>query len=168
MENNPENNTFLAIVNSVFKLKFIALIISALLILSGLWAIFLGLFRMYEGVTETFKLIEEHNGTPGLYFIEAIDIFLFSLVVLVMGGGVYKLFVGDKDTFKDSMVFSKIQSFIDLKILLWEALLLMLTVWCALSFFTHSEDLKYELLILPATILLLAIALKFMKSSQNH
>lgn len=168
MENTTGKKSFSAIINSVFRLKFLALIISILIVISGLCALFLGLFRMYEGTTETLKLFEGHEGTPGVYFIEAIDTLLFSLVILVMGGGIFKLFVGDKNTFKDSVVFSKIHSFMDLKILLWEALLLTLTVWCSLNFFAHPQDLKYELLILPTTILLLAIALKFMKSSQKH
>lgn len=51
----------------------------------------------------------------------------------------------------------------DLKVLLWETLLLTLTVWFSLNFFAHPENSTYEHLILPVSILLLALALKLVK-----
>lgn len=147
---------------SFFKLKYFALIISFLIILSGLTAIVIGSIRLFTGLINLFK----GGGHPGVHIIEAVDTLLFSLVILVLGGGIFKLFVGNEDTFKDSIVFSKIQTFMDLKILLWETLLLTLTVWCSLGFFAHPDAINYEQLILPTSIVLLAIALKLMKGTK--
>lgn len=162
MSSHTDKKPFLNKFEGIFKLNYFALIISILIICSGIIAIVVGCFRLFKGVLDLIGLYEGST-RPGIHIIEAVDTFLFSLVILVLGGGIFKLFVGDENTFKNSIVFSKIKSFMDLKVLLWETLLLTLTVWCSLGFFAHPEDLHYEQLILPITILLLALALKFMK-----
>lgn len=147
-----------------FKVKYLALLVSILLMISGILAIAIGAIRLVESFLQ---LLGVHEGKPGIHLIESVDTLLFALVILVLAGGIYKLFVGNQDTFKESVIFSKLNSFMDLKVLLWETLLLTLTVWCVLSFFLDPEDLKYELLILPSSILLLALALKLIKEEKK-
>jgi hypothetical protein len=125
--------------------------------LSGFIAIVVGTVFLFKSNLELNGL-NEGDGPPGILLIEAVDTYLFSFVILVLGGGIFKLFVGDENTFKGSVVFSKIKTFMDLKVLLREALLLTLKAWCALGFFAHPKDLQFEKLILPITIVLLAFA----------
>lgn len=152
-------------IEKIFRLKYTALLISILISITGIIAIVIGSIRLIEGILVITGYHEE--GKAGIYLIEAVDTYLFALVILVLGGGIFKLFVGNKDTFKESAVLSKINTFMDLKSLLWETLLLTLTVWCALSFFAEPDKMQYEQLILPVTILLLALALKFMKAAEK-
>jgi uncharacterized membrane protein YqhA len=101
---------------------------------------------------------QEH---PGFYLVEAIDAILLSIVIFILSGGIYKLFVGNKNTFSSSLVFSKLTTFKELKVMLWEALLLTLTVWCVLGFYISPEKIiGYERLVVPGGILLLALALR--------
>jgi hypothetical protein len=158
--------SFLSKFDTVFTLKYFALVISLMIMLSGFIAIVFGSMRLLEGIMQIIGL-QEGDDKPGIHIIEAVDTYLFSLVILVLGGGIFKLFVGNEYTFKGSVVFSKIKTFMDLKVLLWETLLLTLTVWCALGFFAHPRDLQYEQLILPVTIVLLALALKLMKGAKG-
>jgi hypothetical protein len=158
--------SFLSKFETVFTLKYFALVISLMIMLSGFIAIVFGSMRLLEGIMQIIGL-QEGDDKPGIHIIEAVDTYLFSLVILVLGGGIFKLFVGNEYTFKGSVVFSKIKTFMDLKVLLWETLLLTLTVWCALGFFAHPRDLQYEQLILPVTIVLLALALKLMKGAKG-
>ena len=151
---------------TVFTLKYFALIISLMIMLSGFVAVVVGSMRLFKSIMELIGL-QEDDHRPGVHLIEAVDTYLFSLVILVLGGGIFKLFVGNENTFKGSAVFSKIKTFMDLKVLLWETLLLTLTVWCALGFFSHPEDLRYEQLILPVTIVLLALALKLIRGVRS-
>jgi hypothetical protein len=162
MSNSNEKKSFTDKLESLFKLKYFALIISFLIIFSGLIAVVIGSLRLFDGLTGVMGLFNG-EGHPGVHIIEAVDTLLFSLVIFVLGGGIFKLFVGNEDTFNESIVFSKIKTFKDLKILLWETLLLTLTVWCSLGFFAQPNDLNYEQLILPVSIVLLAVALKLMK-----
>ena len=130
----------------------------------ALLAIILGARKLIEAIL---IISGYHEGRPGVYIIESVDAFLFALVIFILAGGIFKLFVGNENTLKDNIVFSRIHSFLDLKVLLWETLLLTLTVWCSLDFFLKPEELSFELLILPASIVLLALALKLMKRN-NH
>ena len=165
MANLSPTNNFISKLERIFKIRYLALGVSILLLLSGIMAIILGAIRIVESVLIITGI---HEGKkPGIYIIEAVDTLLFSLVILVLAGGIYKLFVGNETTFSDSAIFSKLNSFMDLKVLLWETLLLTLTVWCSLSFFLDPENLKYQQLILPLSILLLALALKFMKTDKH-
>jgi len=162
MSNNIHKKSFFSKLESVFTLKYFALIISLMILLSGFIAVVVGSIRLFKSIIELIGL-HEGEGKPGIHLIEAVDTYLFALVILVLGGGIFKLFVGNDDTFKGSIVFSKIKTFMDLKVLLWETLLVTLTVWCALGFFSHPDELQYEQLVLPITIVLLALALKLMK-----
>lgn len=164
MSVTPIKNAKPSKLEKIFQLKYFAILISILTLLCGIIAIVLGSIHLIESIMAITGI---HEGKPGIYLIEAVDTYLFALVILVLAGGVFKLFVGNEQTFKNSVVFSKINAFMHLKVLLWETILLTLTVWCALSFFVESEDLKYEQLVLPVSILLLALALKFIKSDKD-
>jgi uncharacterized membrane protein YqhA len=155
MEQQPWYNGFLS---RLFGMKYLAFLVSLLLLIIGVLVIVLSINTMVRAVAE---FLEKENGHPGAHLIEAVDTLLFSMVILILSGGIYKLFVGDKDTFKHISILSKLKSFKDLKILLWETILLTLTVWAALNFFL-DEIYTYEQLILPASILLLAVALRVM------
>ncbi|TPV35602.1 YqhA family protein [Paucihalobacter ruber] len=167
MSTPNEKKSFIDKLKSIYNLKYFAIIISFLITLTGLIAIGIGSLRLSNGLLSVFGLFRGQEAHPGVHIIEAVDTLLFSVVILILGGGIFKLFVGDEDTFKESIVFSKIKTFKDLKILLWETLLLTLTVWCSLSFFAHPDDLRYTQLILPLTIVLLAIALKLMRDTKE-
>jgi len=148
----------------IFQVKYLALIVSILLMISGVIAIVIGTIKLVESILQIPGI---HKGeTPGIALIESLDTLLFSVVILVLAGGIFKLFVGNENTFKKSAIFSRIITFMDLKVLLWETLLLTLTVWCALGFFLN-KDLRYEQLILPVSIVLLALALKLMKGKKH-
>lgn len=150
----------------IFRLKYPAIVISGLILLIGLLAILQGGYKTYKAAL---YLLGIENGKAGVAIIEAVDTYLFSLVILILGGGIFKLFVGDSDTFSSNPVLSRITSFVALKILLWETLLLTLTVWCALEFFiTEPDELHIRQLIIPASVLILAAALKLIKGSGSH
>jgi uncharacterized membrane protein YqhA len=164
--NTPEKRPTLADrLEGLFSLKYLALIVSFLLMVCGILAIILGGVFLVESIA---IMIGLHEGKPGINMIESVDTFLFALVILILSGGIFKLFVGDENTLKNSIVFANIKSFKDLKVLLWETILLTLTVWCSLAFFLSPEKLYYEILIFPVTIVLLALALKFLRGNHHH
>jgi hypothetical protein len=152
-------------IEKLFKFKYLALLISLLILICGLTAIFVGTLRIYEGIL---ILAGFHEGKPGVLLIESVDAFLFSLVVLILSGGIFKLFCGNESTFSGIGIFSQLKTFKDLKILLWESLLLTLTVWCANSFFLDSTESQNEQLILPVSIVLLAIALHLVRGKKGE
>ena len=152
-------------IEKLFKFKYIALLISILTLICGLTAIFVGLLRITEAIL---VLAGIHTGRPGVLLIESVDTFLFSLVVLILSGGIFKLFCGNETTFSNIGIFSQLKTFKDLKVLLWESLLLTLTVWCANSFFLDTAESTYERLILPVSIVLLALALHLVRGKKGE
>jgi len=148
-------------------MKYFALVVSIFIMISGIAAIVVGTVRLFQGIIALIGFHGHEDERPGLQIVEAVDTYLFSIVVLILAGGIFKLFVGKEETFKDNIVFSKIKSFMDLKVLLWETLLLTLTVWCSLDFFTQVGDSTYQQLILPVSIVLLAFALKLIKGNKE-
>ena len=142
-------------------MKIPAPLISSLIILLGIMALGLGVYRTYEAAL---ILLQIEEGLAGVTLIEALDVYLVALVILILGGGIFKLFVGDENTFKAIPVLASISSFKELKILLWETLLLMLTIWATLDFaIDEPEQLQFELLIIPLSVLILAVALRLVR-----
>jgi hypothetical protein len=149
----------------LFSLKFAAMLIAILFMMIGLGGIGLGLVSVYHAFL---VLIGRESGRVGVHLIESIDKLLFSLVIMILSAGIYKLFTGNKATYSNSLVLKGINSFKELKILLWETLLLTLTVWSSLGFLTQTENFRLEQLILPGSILLLAIALYIVKGKNKE
>ena len=160
MENKPWYN---GKISKLFSMKYPAFMVALILLIIGVLVILLGVSTIVSAVVEFF----EEKGHSGAHLIEAVDTLLFSLVILLLSGGIYKLFVGDSNTFKHISVLSKLKSFKDLKVLLWETILLTLTVWASLDFFLN-DNYKYEQLILPISILILALALRIIKGKELY
>ncbi|NER08916.1 Uncharacterized protein family, UPF0114 [Muriicola jejuensis] len=147
-------------IERMFRIRYLALVICILFLICGFISIGLGVKHIVLSILEVGKGAQ---GKPGIPLIEAVDTLLFSLVVLILCAGIFKLFVGFNNNIGEGPVIAEIKTFKDLKILLWETLLLTLTVWTALGFFEHPNNLKFEQLILPISILLMAAALKLVK-----
>ena len=84
----PERN-FSSKLENIFKVKYLALIVAILLMMCGILAIALGTIRFVESIL----ILVSHEGKPGLHLIESVDTLLFALVILVLAGGIFKLFV---------------------------------------------------------------------------
>jgi len=98
------------------------------------------------------------------YMIQAIDVFLIGLVLMIFAGGIYNLFIRSPESGSaeiDSWV--KVTSITQLKRILVELVIVILfvkTLEGALAI--ASGGYKWENLVLPLGILMLALALKFM------
>lgn len=96
-------------------------------------------------------------------FVSSVDIFLFAMVLVIFGMGVYELFINKIDPVEKKVdsrpSWLQISSIDELKSSLGKVILMVLIV----SFFKHSLDIEYhsatDLLLLASGILLLAVAL---------
>jgi uncharacterized membrane protein YqhA len=108
----------------------------------------------------------EHNARPGLELLHSLDFMFVAIVFLVLALGFAKLFlVGPQTT--ESMhlpTWLRIDSIAELKVLLWETILLTLVI-SALSELTTGlfEKLDWSALITPTAILALAFSLYLVK-----
>lgn len=129
--------------------------------------VFIGL-AVYKTV-QAYILIAEGRieEKPGVLIGEALDGFLVSLFFIIFSIGILKLFLPNKTFIKGyDLPWLKIEDFAGLKFIIWELLLTTLFVYFFAQIILKGENLNWEMLIMPASILILAIAYKFLK--QGH
>ena len=98
------------------------------------------------------------------YLIQSIDIFLIALVLMIFAMGVYKLFIWENEP-KDYKIFAwiNINSVQQLKRILAELVVVILFVKFLEVALVNLNSLEWEMLVLPAAILLLALSVKFLE-----
>ena len=105
-----------------------------------------------------------------IYMVESVDSFLVGLVLLVFSLGVYTLFIGDIRFPAGTQRFAwmRIHSIERLKQVLMEVVLVILAVLFLRVALFEAEKLEWVLLVLPAGIALLALALKLVGWRELH
>jgi len=152
----------------VFLLRFRYLAVVAVLffILNGIALLALGAYKSFHAYQVMLAGMPWEPGKgPGIYIVESIDTFLVALVLFVLAVGLGELFLVSDDE-KNALPipsWMKVKSFLELKLLLWEAGLTVLVVAFLGHAASQAEELHWEVLILPASILMLAVSLFIMK-----
>jgi len=104
---------------------------------------------------------------PGVILVESLDRFLFGFVFIIFSIGLSRLFLAESPFLKNyELPWLKITDFFQLKTLLISAILVALFVaWApvAIAITQHKEPLEWTTLIFPASLVMLAIAGKFIK-----
>ncbi len=98
------------------------------------------------------------------YLIKSLDSFLIALVLLIFSYGVYSLFISKHSSLGESgaLKWLRIPSIAHLKNTLGEVIIVILFVNFLEIALLNLDNLTWELLVLPGSILLLALSLKFL------
>ena len=104
-------------------------------------------------------------------FVSSVDIFLFAMVLIIFGMGIYELFINKIDPVERKAdarpSWLQISSIDELKSSLGKVILMVLIV----SFFKHSLDIQFhsatDLLLLSLGVVLIAVSL-FIANKSNH
>jgi uncharacterized membrane protein YqhA len=154
-----------------FSYRIIAILIALFLFINSLAFTVGGVWLSCKGIYFILKGKIGSEIRPGVMIMESIDIFLLALVFLIFAIGIIKLFIPDahQSIQVKNLHWLKINNFTDLKMLLWEAVLTTLVVFFITGYVHNVEHgVDWETLILPASILLLAISYYIMKKSETH
>ncbi len=149
--------------------RYFFVIAVAILLLNAFIFLLVGAVHSIHGFIEFINVGFSPNdeSRPGISLLEGLDSFMVSLVFLIFGLGIARLFIFDK---MESNLIPKWLNFNDLKglkILLWETILVTLVILCVsnlIKFPTRS----WEALIFPIIILILSLALFLMKGKESH
>lgn len=116
----------------------------------------------------------EHNviGMMAVSLLRSIDLFLIAIVFFVFSMGILALFNTRKEgVFPANFPrWLEIRNFIQLKVILWEAILTTLVVSYLAGLAEQrmrGEPLQLQHLIIPGAILLIAISLFFLKKGEH-
>lgn len=151
-------------IERIFQIRWIILIIVIFTLLNAIAFLFIGISSSLEGY---FAIIsgDDTNLNPGLVILDALDDFLTALVFIIFAMGIAILFLPKKqDALKNKLPeWLSINSFTDLKLLLWEAVLTTLVVYFVNSVVKRDGDYSWEMLILPGSILMLSFCIYILR-----
>lgn len=152
-----------------FTYKLIAVLIAIFMVINSIAFTIAGITLSCKGIYKIFTGELGTEARPGVIIVESVDLFLLALVFLLFAIGIVKLFVPDAHRFikVQNLHWLKINSFTDLKLLLWEAVLTTLVVFFITGYVHDMDNVDWTLLILPASILLLSVSYFIMKKTES-
>jgi uncharacterized membrane protein YqhA len=146
----------------ILKFRYLAVVVVLVLLVHAIGFLALGVFRSIEA----YQLIAaggEWTGAnrPGIHLAESVDSLLLALVLIVLAMGTASLFLRPDGRAVDERVpeWMRVESISELKALLWESILVVLVVAALTSIIAQLDHPTWELLVLPAAILLLSVGL---------
>lgn len=154
-------------INKILWFRYVFLIAVFFTLLNSLFFLAAGVLESVQG----YKIFLQHGlkgeERPGVYFLAGLDLFLVSMVFLIFALGILNIFIHYHKVDENLPDWLKIANFKELKILLWETVLVTLVVFTLTEIGTSRESLKWDSLILPGIILLLTLSLYLMKRNDK-
>ena len=152
----------LIVVRFAFLLGFIFVLLNALVLLV------VSVLKSIEGYRLLLeKGIGHGNGRPGVYILESLDILLISIVFFILAFGILRIFILKDESDEDIPTWLRIHSFMELKALLWETILLTLVVLSFTKIVSEEAPLTLNSLILPGVIVMLSLALLIVRKAHE-
>ncbi|MFN8255909.1 MAG: YqhA family protein [Bacteroidales bacterium] len=148
----------------ILNFRYVLAISVIFLLLSSLIFIIVGAVKSFEGIISFFHtgFQTDENIRPGLKLLEGLDAFMFSLIFMIFGLGIARLFLFSKSADINVPAWLQIDDLKGLKVLLWETILVTLVIF-SINPIVSGEALSWEILIFPVFILILSIALFLMR-----
>ena len=143
-------------------LSFLISVIIAVVLLNCMFYIAIALIK----TAEAYKMVWEGrlHARPGAIIAESVDSFLIAIFFIIFAIGIAKLFLPPNNLLnRINLPWLKVDSFSALKLVMWETLLTTLLVYYVIKAVASGEELQWTTLVLPAGILMLAIAYFLMK-----
>ncbi|HSS39567.1 MAG TPA: YqhA family protein [Polyangia bacterium] len=156
--------------SQLLKVRYIAVVIVALAVVDSMAFLVLGTKSALHGYEQVLGFHGNGSGRPGLELLHSLDFLFVSLVFLVLGLAIAKLFLLGPSDVDDAKLptWLRLHSISELKVLLWETSLVTMLV-VSLSEMTanlDSPNRSWTVLLTPTAILLLAISLYFIKKRE--
>jgi uncharacterized membrane protein YqhA len=137
-------------------------VISLTMFVNFLFTAAMGVYRSFHAFYVLYNGGPEAK--PGIEILESLDLFLVGLVFLILSFGFMKLFYPEFSWFhKINLPWLKVEDFIQLKQLTWNAMLLTLLIIFGAQVIRSNRQLDWTLLIIPVSVALFSISAKFLK-----
>jgi uncharacterized membrane protein YqhA len=153
----------------LLKVRYIVVVIAFFAVLHALAFLVMGA----QSAVKAYGYLLNEKGVgettrPGLELLHSLDFFFVAMVLVVLALGIAKLFLLDPsaDATAELPAWLRIDSISELKVLLWETILTTLLI-LGLSDLTATVFSKpdWTILLMPVSILVLALSLYFMKKT---
>ena len=149
-------------------LRIIIEVIAVLIFLAGIVLTGLGAYELIEPFTHLQEISKEHLAPEiAMKLLSGIDMFLIAVVFFVFALGMMVLFVDPNKPLPVKLPeWLRLKNFIQLKVILWEAILTTLVIFFLTRLVGRSinnQQLTPYSLIIPGGILMIALSLYFLK-----
>jgi len=155
----------------MIRIRFLAVAVVILLSFHALALLAIGGARTYQAV-QLFLQGPPWDGAdrPGIHIAESVDALLFALVLLVLAIGTSTLFLSSASGRENESIpaWMRVKSLTELKMLLWEGILLTMVVAAMTDIMTNIRNLTLFTLILPGSILILSVSYFLLKKGAGH
>jgi uncharacterized membrane protein YqhA len=152
----------------LLKVRYLAVVVVILALAHSVIFLFMGARISVATYWHILGSAEVGLSNPGVELLHSLDLFLVSLVLMILALGVAKLFLLPPTAHPSAHLpdWLHIETFSDLKFILWETILTTLLI-AALPVLVAGmeEDLDWTALVIPAAILLLAFSLYCMRKT---
>ena len=158
--------------NVMMRLRYVSLIAVIASGLASVLMFFIGALKVYvayasyfgDTVTDTITFTAASN-VAITYLVQAVDAFLIGLAFMIFSGGIYYLYVRHINVEQPEVSsWIKIRNIGQLKNILAELVIIILFVkFLEGGLKTGITEYEWEMLVLPAGIVMLAIALKLLE-----
>lgn len=151
--------------SKILRFRYVFIIVSVFSFISCLFFIGIGVAEAFHA----FKIVFDAIGggpwdNPGVILVESLDKFLIAVLFYIFGIGMIKLFLPELFHDTDLPKWLDIKGIKELKVLLWETILVTLVILSVTSMVAHTDSLTWDALILPCIIAVLALSLFLMRS----
>ena len=148
-----------------FVLRTAVMIIGVVLVLDALVLVGRGLWMTFEAYHHL--LTRPDIERPLLPALEAVDVFFMAIAFFIVAVGLVQLFIGDLPFLKDvSFAWMRVESYTQLKLLLWDTFLVTLLVLFVTRIFA-AQTMGWDMLILPGAILMLTVSSFLLKKGKH-
>ena len=160
--------TTLFIIPTMFQkllnIRHIVIVAVFILFLNSIFFMVGGVILSLKGYIEFAKSGFTPNETyqPGLNVLKGLDAFMLAIIFIIFGLGIGRLFLFNNAPDNQIPSWLRFHDLKGLKVLLWETILVTLVIYCLQTLITTKIQ-TIEMLILPGAILILAVALFFVR-----
>ena len=162
----------------LFSIRYISWVAIVCSITGSLLMFYVGALKTYKAVAtiffgriphESLSQLKPANVTTA-YLIKSLDAFLIAFVLMIFAFGVYSLFISKHSDIDETgaLKWIRIPSLAHLKNTLAEVIIVILFVNFLEIALLNLKSLTWELFVLPGSILLLALSLKFLDLRDKH
>ena len=148
----------------LLNIRYIILLAVAILFLNAIFFIIGGTVLSVKGYIEFAQngFIPSETYKPGMYIMKGLDAFMLAIIFIIFGLGIARLFLFNNVSDDQIPSWLRFHEMKGLKVLLWETILVTLVIYCLQMLLTYKIQAP-EMLILPGAILLLSVALFFVR-----
>jgi uncharacterized membrane protein YqhA len=148
----------------LLRIRYVIIAAICILFLNSIFFVIGGAVLSIKGYIEFIQngFLPNETFQPGLYILKGLDAFMLAIIFMIFGLGISRLFLFNNAPDDQVPSWLRFHEMKGLKVLLWETILVTLVIYCIQLLLTDKTQ-SVDMLILPGAILILAIALFFVR-----